>query len=88
MGACDLVLLYQALNVTASQDPGASKAYPVLKTPGDMARSPGFPWAGERGRTDRQVVKSCLPMTTVIRGMHWCGLLLGLILFKLVVPPL
>jgi hypothetical protein len=34
------------------------------------------------------VARTYLSMTTIIGGMRWHGLLLGLILFKLVVPPL
>jgi hypothetical protein len=39
-----------------------------LKHLGDTARSLGFSRAGERGRTGRQVVRSFLPMTTIIGG--------------------
>jgi hypothetical protein len=34
MRACDYILSCQAINVAASQDPGTSRAYPILKTPG------------------------------------------------------
>jgi hypothetical protein len=51
VGVCGFVLSYQTLNVTASRDSGASKAYLVLKTPGDTAESPSSSWAGERGGT-------------------------------------
>jgi hypothetical protein len=34
VGACGHVLKCQALNIAASQGPGSSGAYPVLKAPG------------------------------------------------------
>jgi hypothetical protein len=46
------------------------------------------PWVKEGGGTVRQVVKSCLPAPIV--GWKKCkrGLLPGLVLFRLVAPPL
>jgi hypothetical protein len=36
----------------------------------------------------RLVVKSCLSVTIVNEGKRWCGLLFGLVLVRLLAPPL
>jgi hypothetical protein len=36
----------------------------------------------------KEVVKSCLPTSTTMRKRQWCGLLSGLVRFRLVAPPL
>jgi hypothetical protein len=51
VGACGLVLSYQALNVVAFRYPGAGKAYPMLKAPGGMAERSCLPRTKERGGT-------------------------------------
>jgi hypothetical protein len=51
MSDCGHVLLCQALNATASQDPSADEAYSVLKAPGDAAGTPSSSEVEEQGRT-------------------------------------
>jgi hypothetical protein len=88
VGACGHVLLRQALNVVASRDPGASKAFLILKAPGWSDWVPGlFPGGGERqnGLTSGEILSAHDYRNG---GRCWHVLLLGLVLFRLVAPPL
>jgi hypothetical protein len=58
------------------------------KPPGEETRCPGPSWVGVGGRPGRQLVKYCLPTTIINERKRWRGLLSGLILFRLVAPPL
>jgi hypothetical protein len=58
------------------------------KPPGEENRCPGPSRVGEGGEPGRLVVKSCPPMTIINEGKRWSGLLPGLVLFRLVAPPL
>jgi hypothetical protein len=74
---------------TASRSPGASNTYPLLRAPGHVWREAWVsPRVQEGGRTVRQVAKSYLPAPIV--GWKKCelGLVPGLVLFRLVAPPL
>jgi hypothetical protein len=82
------VLSCQALNVTASQGPAVGRAYPVSIDPGqrDWMFEPvsgrGEGWNGLTGG-------KILPAHDYHNeGKRWCGLLSGLVLFRLVVLPL
>jgi hypothetical protein len=72
-----------------SRSPGAGNAYPLLRAPRHVwPETRVLPRVEEGGGTVRQVVKSCLPMPNVERKKRKRGLLLGLVLFRLVAPPL
>jgi hypothetical protein len=47
-----------------------------------------LPWVDERGGRGRQVAKSCLPVLIVGWRSDGRGSFLGLVLFRLVAPPL
>jgi hypothetical protein len=88
LGACGLLWLrpvVPGVQAATSQRPRAGNTYPLLRAPGHV-----WPEARveEGGRTVRQVAKSCLPAPIV--GWKKCnrGLLPGLVLFRLVAPPL
>jgi hypothetical protein len=53
-----------------------------------VTRYPGPCWVGEGGVSSKQVMKSYLSMSTVMRKRWRCGLLSGLVHFRLVAPPL
>jgi hypothetical protein len=88
VGSCDHFSSRQAINIAASQDPDADRAYPLLKAPkwGDWLPRPV---PGRWGRWNGQIGGEILP-AHVYRNKEKriCGLLLGLVLFRLVVPPL
>jgi hypothetical protein len=75
--------------VVASWGLGVGSAYPLLKAPRHVwPEARILPWVEEGARMGRHVVKSCLH-TTIGGWKEWrCGLLPGLVLFSLVVPPL
>jgi hypothetical protein len=78
----------QAINVTIFRDPSTNRAYLVLKVLGQIARTPR-PILGRGGRWNGQTDGKILPATTIINeGKRWRGLLTGLVLFRLVAPPL
>jgi hypothetical protein len=86
--ACDHILSHQALNVIASRGLGSCGAYLVLKAPGHDCREPGRILSqGKRqfGLTGDEILPAHGYRD---RKKYWCRLLLGLALFKLVVPPL
>jgi hypothetical protein len=73
----------------ASRSPVAGNAYPLLRDHGCVwLEARVLPRVEEGGRTVRQTVKSCL--STHIIGWKKCKreLLLGLVLFGFVAPPL
>jgi hypothetical protein len=55
MGICGHVLLCQAFNVAASQEPGSVDAYPMLKAPGRGSRETRYVLSqrDEAGRAGR-----------------------------------
>jgi hypothetical protein len=67
VGSCGQVPLRKAINVSASRDPDASRAYPVLKATDGVTKCLSPSQVGEGGRTRRWVVKSCLPTFIVMR---------------------
>jgi hypothetical protein len=67
VGTCRHILSRQALNVFASRDPDAGRAYLVLETPDEATRYPDPSRAAEGGGAGQQVVKSCFPMTIIMR---------------------
>jgi hypothetical protein len=81
VGAFSHDLSRQALNATASRDPDTGKACPVLKFPGLL-----LSWGGRwNGMTASEILP---PHDYRNEGKRWCGLVPGLILFRLVTPPL
>jgi hypothetical protein len=86
---CGHVMSYQALNVVASWGPGSSGAYPVLKALGRGCLGPGACVESREMRlTGLTGDKILLVYSYQDKEKDWCGLLLSLVLFRLVEPPL
>jgi hypothetical protein len=83
--SCGHVLSCWAINVAASRDPGADRAYPWLKAPrrGDWILEPVPGWGRRR---DGQTCVDCYVYHN--EGKRMCGLLPSLVLFRLVTRPL
>jgi hypothetical protein len=76
------------MNATASQDPGASRAYSVLKAPerGVWMPGPVLVWGGrQNGQTSGEILPTHMYCNEEKRRY---GLLLGLLHFRLVAPHL
>jgi hypothetical protein len=67
VGSCGHVPLCKAINVSASRDPDAGRAYPVLEAMGGLTKCLSPSQVREGGRTGRWVMKSCLPTCIVMR---------------------
>jgi hypothetical protein len=91
VGTCGYVLSCLALNGNASRGLGSRGTYPELEnTPMHGYRRPGYVSSrGVRIRQTRLIGSEILPTRGYPDGReYWCGLVLGLVLFRLVVPPL
>jgi hypothetical protein len=86
--SCGHISSHQAINDAASQDPGADRAYPLLKAPGQGDWMPR-PIPGRGGRRNEQPGCEIVPAHVYHNeGRRRCGLHPGLVLFKLLAPPL
>jgi hypothetical protein len=85
-GTCGHVLSCQALNVAASQGPGSSGTYPILNGP---RRVPSRASQREGMRLTGLIGDEILTTHGYrYKEKDWCGLLPGLVRFRLVAPPL
>jgi hypothetical protein len=86
--SCGHILSHQAINVTASRDPNADGAHPLLKAPrrGDWLPGP----VSDRGGRQNGLTGGKILHAHVYRNeeKRRCGLLPGLVLLRLVAPPL
>jgi hypothetical protein len=84
VGSCGHVSLHRAINVAASRDPGAGRAYPLLKAPGRGDWMLG-PIPGRGGRRNGQTGGEIMPAHVYHNeGKRKCRLLPSLVLFRLV----
>jgi hypothetical protein len=88
VGSCGHVSSRQAINVTSSRDLNADRAYPLLRAPGWSNWMPE-PILGQGRKRNGHTCGEIWPAHVYrIEGRRRRGLLPGLVLFRLVAPPL